>query len=145
MIRRPPRSTRTDTLFPYTTLFRSGETPFEYSARLRLQHAWSLVRDTTTSICEISEALGFESQSAFCRSFKKSFGCTTTQVRSGQLEAGSLPALTGSQCAFGGVRTVRARGLTGRRASPMKLSASPLARDRTPVRPRRRVPPDPSP
>src|SRR3546814_19292910 len=25
MIRRPPRSTRTDTLFPYTTLFRSTE------------------------------------------------------------------------------------------------------------------------
>src|SRR3546814_11477554 len=25
MIRRPPRSTRTDTLFPYTTLFRSWE------------------------------------------------------------------------------------------------------------------------
>src|SRR3546814_4760381 len=32
MIRRPPRSTRTDTLFPYTTLFRSdgvGARPFE--------------------------------------------------------------------------------------------------------------------
>src|SRR3546814_9528162 len=29
MIRRPPRSTRTDTLFPYTTLFRS---PFMHSA-----------------------------------------------------------------------------------------------------------------
>src|SRR3546814_16135307 len=28
MIRRPPRSTRTDTLFPYTTLFRSGLTVF---------------------------------------------------------------------------------------------------------------------
>src|SRR3546814_4215110 len=27
MIRRPPRSTRTDTLFPYTTLFRSSEQP----------------------------------------------------------------------------------------------------------------------
>src|SRR3546814_8353745 len=26
IIRRPPRSTRTDTLFPYTTLFRSTET-----------------------------------------------------------------------------------------------------------------------
>src|SRR3546814_16149258 len=25
MIRRPPRATRTDTLFPYTTLFRSNE------------------------------------------------------------------------------------------------------------------------
>src|SRR3546814_10986918 len=28
MIRRPPRSTRTDTLFPYTTLFRSPRRPF---------------------------------------------------------------------------------------------------------------------
>src|SRR3546814_7394816 len=27
MIRRPPRSTRTDTLFPYTTLFRSVRNP----------------------------------------------------------------------------------------------------------------------
>src|SRR3546814_17505291 len=27
MIRRPPRSTRTDTLFPYTTLFRSNRRP----------------------------------------------------------------------------------------------------------------------
>src|SRR3546814_985884 len=27
MIRRPPRSTRTDTLFPYTTLFRARDRP----------------------------------------------------------------------------------------------------------------------
>src|SRR3546814_3923705 len=33
MLRRPPRSTRTDTLFPYTTLFRSTEDP-DYNARL---------------------------------------------------------------------------------------------------------------
>src|SRR3546814_21023190 len=32
MIRRPPRSTRTDTLFPYTTLFRS------HQAALREHH-----------------------------------------------------------------------------------------------------------
>src|SRR3546814_5588892 len=32
MIRRPPRSTRTDTLFPYTTLFRSSR---EFRARRR--------------------------------------------------------------------------------------------------------------
>src|SRR3546814_5732079 len=31
MIRRPPRSTRTDTLFPYTTLFRSSVTSVEVS------------------------------------------------------------------------------------------------------------------
>src|SRR3546814_19706882 len=30
MIRRPPRSTRTDTLFPYTTLFRSVVGPTMY-------------------------------------------------------------------------------------------------------------------
>src|SRR3546814_20448817 len=29
MIRRPPRSTRTDTLFPYTTLFRSAHSSLE--------------------------------------------------------------------------------------------------------------------
>src|SRR3546814_4081361 len=32
MIRRPPRSTRTDTLFPYTTLFRSGFGPITDNA-----------------------------------------------------------------------------------------------------------------
>src|SRR3546814_11843199 len=37
MIRRPPRSTRTDTLFPYTTLFRSpdGRQPRRRQCRLR--------------------------------------------------------------------------------------------------------------
>src|SRR3546814_18956522 len=37
MIRRPPRSTRTDTLFPYTTLFRSADRlrPSDHPARVR--------------------------------------------------------------------------------------------------------------
>src|SRR3546814_19419941 len=34
MIRRPPRSTRTDTLFPYTTLFRSPAIPRQMPPRL---------------------------------------------------------------------------------------------------------------
>src|SRR3546814_6493415 len=38
MIRRPPRSTRTDTLFPYTTLFRSGYKPYQHN----LKHLYSL-------------------------------------------------------------------------------------------------------
>src|SRR3546814_19087069 len=36
MIRRPPRSTRTDTLFPYTTLFRSAQ---GQAGRVRLRQA----------------------------------------------------------------------------------------------------------
>src|SRR3546814_9154869 len=43
MIRRPPRSTRTDTLFPYTTLFRSQiRTPL---ASLRVQAQTALDED----------------------------------------------------------------------------------------------------
>src|SRR3546814_11982260 len=37
MIRRPPRATRTDTLYPYTTLFRSRRL-LELLAQVRLQH-----------------------------------------------------------------------------------------------------------
>src|SRR3546814_14858257 len=36
MIRRPPRSTRTDTLFPYTTLFRSRKLDADRTAQKRL-------------------------------------------------------------------------------------------------------------
>src|SRR3546814_11428610 len=38
MIRRPPRSTRTDTLFPYTTLFRSGGRAFGFGEIARGAH-----------------------------------------------------------------------------------------------------------
>src|SRR3546814_12167759 len=37
MIRRPPRSTRTDTLFPYTTLFRSQAAHGPVDARVRMR------------------------------------------------------------------------------------------------------------
>src|SRR3546814_1494752 len=41
MIRRPPRSTRTDTLFPYTTLFRSN---LIEAGRLAAEHgAWVIL------------------------------------------------------------------------------------------------------
>src|SRR3546814_8907334 len=41
MIRRPPRSTRTDTLFPYTTLFRSWPlfVPFSAADRQLIEQA----------------------------------------------------------------------------------------------------------
>src|SRR3546814_1959009 len=49
MIRRPPRSTRTDTLFPYTTLFRSIVSAIARcccfpAQHLRLQAAWAEYR-----------------------------------------------------------------------------------------------------
>src|SRR3546814_17970223 len=39
MIRRPPRSTRTDTLFPYTTLFRSIDRGVHAAAWVGKKHA----------------------------------------------------------------------------------------------------------
>src|SRR3546814_21058750 len=56
MIRRPPRSTRTDTLFPYTTLFRSAEgRAGQLRQDLRVTHnprhpseSWDLRPDRTT-------------------------------------------------------------------------------------------------
>src|SRR3546814_14304516 len=39
MIRRPPRSTRTDTLCPYTTLFRSADELGEVDADRRVRNA----------------------------------------------------------------------------------------------------------
>src|SRR3546814_12328768 len=44
MIRRPPRSTRTDTLFPYTTLFRSPLTILLHLEEVRDLHEFGHVR-----------------------------------------------------------------------------------------------------
>src|SRR3546814_14513267 len=48
MIRRPPRSTRTDTLFPYTTLFRSGQFRRSLSAGTAVKDRRRDQRATTT-------------------------------------------------------------------------------------------------
>src|SRR3546814_9898520 len=47
MVRRPPRSTRTDTLFPYTTLFRS----LHYQKRLRKNLDPYLIAQVVEQLC----------------------------------------------------------------------------------------------
>src|SRR3546814_8687424 len=59
MIRRPPRSTRTDTLFPYTTLFRS---PIYAVPKLLKKHGLK-VQDI--GLWELNEA--FACQALYCR------------------------------------------------------------------------------
>src|SRR3546814_4562860 len=81
MIRRPPRSTRTDTLFPYTTLFRSigrfGRPPqasrvFRVGRRGRLRR-WPMCRTCFRSEEHTSElqSLMRISYAVFCLKKKK--------------------------------------------------------------------------
>src|SRR3546814_6036132 len=54
MLRRPPRSTRTDTLFPYTTLFRSTEAQDWAEMLLRMYARWAEARGYKTELVEES-------------------------------------------------------------------------------------------
>src|SRR3546814_3210102 len=73
MIRRPPRSTRTDTLFPYTTLFRSGLSTKGTGAARRDVLALISVRARTRSEEHTSElqSLMRISYAVFCLKKKK--------------------------------------------------------------------------
>src|SRR3546814_6182913 len=53
MIRQPPRSTRTDTLFPYTTLFRSVSRPKLQMHRITGFSDWMRGRNAEKSLAPI--------------------------------------------------------------------------------------------
>src|SRR3546814_14091629 len=55
MKRRPPRSTRTDTLFPYTTLFRSGVGAADHAVRIALRDIEDLARARLRQVGERRE------------------------------------------------------------------------------------------
>src|SRR3546814_18349128 len=55
MIRRPPRSTRTDTLFPYTTLFRSPDHAQNFAA-LHLQRQIVMHHLRTEAVLQRTDA-----------------------------------------------------------------------------------------
>src|SRR3546814_7326919 len=86
MIRRPPRSTRTDTLFPYTTLFRSigsfgSRMPACCSRRLRSHNLSSSQTRPVRSEEHTSElqSLMRISHAVFCLKKKNTTHATPTQ------------------------------------------------------------------
>src|SRR3546814_17793889 len=58
MIRRPPRSTRTDTLFPYTTLFRSGKTIEQQLEGVTLPSDQDVVRPCSSPLTPTGGVVG---------------------------------------------------------------------------------------
>src|SRR3546814_14323966 len=57
MIRRPPRSTRTDTLFPYTTLFRSLDVIVAVHRIDEARGIFILQRHHRTVVCQNIDAM----------------------------------------------------------------------------------------
>src|SRR3546814_11753131 len=57
MIRRPPRSTRTDTLFPYTTLFRSAHAHPGFEEHLAVEQALHRLPRLGADVAQASAAL----------------------------------------------------------------------------------------
>src|SRR3546814_3768443 len=85
MIRRPPRSTRTDTLFPYTTLFRSSwrrsvpvlcphQPPVRH--RQRLPACWRRSEEHTSEL----QSLMRISYAVFCLKKKKTRATCTAKL-----------------------------------------------------------------
>src|SRR3546814_489126 len=74
MIRRPPRSTRTDTLFPYTTLFRSfgvhvlvdqHHTIFMTDTTVNERPSAQMLADIAERTAQVARRMGYEPRVAF--------------------------------------------------------------------------------
>lgn len=59
-----------------------GESPQEASARLRLEHAADLLRETDMMIGEVAGACGFDNPCSFARAFRSRHGTSASSYRS---------------------------------------------------------------
>lgn len=63
-----------------------GVPPMHYLANWRLQLAALRLRDSPAAIARIAEAVGYASEAAFCRAFRRAFGTTPAAWRRGNPE-----------------------------------------------------------
>ena len=59
----------------------TGTTPLEYRNRIRIDHAKEMLKNSNSSVSEISEALGYSSLAYFSAVFKKATGTSPTEYR----------------------------------------------------------------
>lgn len=71
----------------------TGLSPINYLIQKRVQEGKSLLESTTLSIAQVSETLGFSSQSYFSQAFKKATGKTPIQYRNAVRRKGEGAAL----------------------------------------------------
>src|SRR3546814_8088890 len=72
MIRAPPRSTRTDTLFPYTTLFRSGDAAGDAGLEDRVNQHWGGIARAAalSTLLSIGAEMGSDSDIDIARAIR---------------------------------------------------------------------------
>ncbi len=70
--------------FYFSRIFKeyTGQTFYDYLSFLRISHAESLLKDTSTPIAHIALACGYSNLSSFNRSFRRFQKCTPSQYRS---------------------------------------------------------------
>lgn len=61
-----------------------GMPPIQYLASWRMQVATQKLRNTSASLAEVAAAVGYDSEAAFSRAFKKSFGTAPATWRRSQ-------------------------------------------------------------
>jgi transcriptional regulator GlxA family with amidase domain len=64
-----------------------GATPMEYLTRWRMMLAGDRLTSSNDSICAIAISLGYESESAFGKAFRRVMGCSPRQYSSGNSPA----------------------------------------------------------
>lgn len=69
--------------FHFLRLFKLcyGISPYQYLAKIRLEKAARLLKNTNRPISEISDTLGFEYPNSFIKAFQKSYGTPPLQYR----------------------------------------------------------------
>ena len=60
-----------------------GETPMGYVTRCRMQMAHRLLRDGGMSMADIAEQVGYASEAAFAKAFKRETGVSPGAARTG--------------------------------------------------------------
>jgi AraC family transcriptional regulator, alkane utilization regulator len=58
-----------------------GQAPMQYLATWRMQVAAHELRNTTASLAQVAERVGYDSEAAFSRAFKKAFGAAPATWR----------------------------------------------------------------
>src|SRR3546814_7999711 len=104
MIRRPPRSTRTDTLFPYTTLFRSAGGSAQHAPVV--DQAGSLDQSVSVQQIGTATAVDVAQQAPLARAELGLAGerLTASLRQQGQADAGFVLLMEGSDGLVGAIK-----------------------------------------